>query len=497
MKNRWSLVIHEVTEHTVNIWVGTLFPDLRKPEKITVKIVDNNNQISSEQCVVKADWERPFKQISAQRFYKLLTFKALLPGTDYRVTVEESFTDDVRHSANPIAEQGLHLLSSGSFTTLPLSIADMPHGFVLGLGSCFYEEFDGGSVGTSFETLAKADDFPYKAHIKFLTGDQVYLDIGWDSLSLIPKEVRERIANDYAIHWQALRGVLRNGGTWFLSDDHEFWNNYPLIQGWSPFIQALKIPSIKKAWLGTAKDGVNNIQRVSPVRIFSISDEVSFCIADLRAYRSKEHVMPENNLNSILNWLRALTCPGILVLSQPLMEEISGDDDRNFVYYKRQYKKVIKAIYDADHDVMVLSGDVHHGRISKVEFTDRRNKLVEVVSSPMSNLSGLSSIATSEITPETRLKTFPPISVPGVPVSNVLYEAPWKVSSEAKLLDLRYLKSRTKEHFFTLTLEKNTDYNDNSQLKVTVRSWLVREQDDTTGLPKQDWQNKPMVFTLN
>ncbi|MDC2887709.1 hypothetical protein [Psychrosphaera algicola] len=56
---------------------------------------------------------------------------------------------------------------------------------------------------------------------------------------------------------------------------------------------------------------------------------------------------------------------------------------------------------------MVLSGDVHHGRISTVEFSNRDNKLIEVVSSPMSNLSGMSSIATSDITRSSRLKNFP------------------------------------------------------------------------------------------
>jgi hypothetical protein len=484
MKNRWSLVIHEVAEKTVNIWVGTLFHDLRKPKKVTVKIFDRDQRVVNEKYIAKDEWERPFRQISSQRFCKQLTFNGLLPGCDYKIILEEHFDNNLNQEA--------FFLSSGTFTTLPISIEEMEHGFTVGLGSCFYEEFDGVNVGTSFEILSKADNFPYKPHIKFLTGDQVYLDIGWDSLSTIPKEIRERVANDYALHWQALRGVLRNGGTWFLSDDHEFWNNYPLVQGWSPFIQALRIPSIKKAWLGTARDGVNNVQCVSPVRFFSISNELSFCVADLRAYRSKKNVLPEKHLNCILKWLRALTNPGILVLSQPVMEKISGDGDRNFVFYKRQYKKVIKAIHDAEHDVLVLSGDVHHGRISKVEFPNRSNKLVEVVSSPMSNLSGISSIATSEITKESRLKKFPPITVPGVPSADISYQSPWKVSSESKLLDLRYLKRRTKEHFFTLSFEKNSD----DSINVTVRSWLVRERDDKTGLPKQNWKNKPMTFIL-
>lgn len=484
MKNKWGLVVHEVTEKTVNIWVGTLFHDLRKPYKVTVQITDNDNVVVSEQYVEHEEWERPFKQIKTQRFYKLLSFKNLTPGKDYKVSLIESFTNT--------PEQANLYLSTGSFTTLPNSITDMENGFTVGLGSCFYEEFDGGSVGTSYETLVKSTQFPYKPHIKFLSGDQVYLDIGWDSLSIIPKEVRERVANDYALHWQALRGVLRNGATWFLSDDHEFWNNYPLVKGLSPFIQALRIPSVKKAWLGTAKNGVDNIQRVAPVRTFSISNELSFCVADLRAYRTEKNIMPEKHLKNILHWLETLTTPGILVLSQPMMVEISGNDDRNFVYYKRQYAKVVKAIHDADHDVVILSGDVHHGRISKVEFPERANKMIEVVASPMSNLSGISSIATSTITRSSRLKKFPPIPVPGVTSCDISYTTPWRVSTEANLLDFRYYKKRTKEHFFTLTFKKNSAGN----LNVAIKAWLVREKDRKTGLPKQDWKENFGEFEL-
>lgn len=482
MKNRWSLVIHEVTNSTVNIWVGTLFHDLRKPYKMTVQLIDDD--VVAEQYVEHEEWERPFKPIKTQRFYKLLTFENLTSGQNYKVKLLEEFA--VSSQPKKVC------VSSGSFTTLPNSINDMENGFTVGLGSCFYEEFDGGSVGNSYETIVKADQFPYKPHIKFLSGDQVYLDIGWDSLSVVPKEVRERVANDYALHWQALRGVLRNGATWFLTDDHEFWNNYPLVKGPSPFIQALRIPSVKKAWLGTAKSGVENIQRVAPVRTFSISNELSFCVADLRAYRTEKNIMPEKHFKNILRWLETLTTPGILVLSQPMMVAISGNDDRNFVYYKHQYAKVVKAIHDAAHDVVVLSGDVHHGRISKVEFAERDNKMIEVVASPMSNLSGISSIATSTITRSSRLKTFPPIPVAGVTPREITYKTPWRVSTEANLLDFRYYKRRTKEHFFTLTFNKNIAGNVN----VVIKAWLVREKDRKTGLPKQDWKANFASFEL-
>lgn len=491
MKNRWSLVIHEVTEHSVNIWVGSLFNDLRKPQTVSVLVYDKANILIADINISKDDWERPFSKITHQRFYKLITINQLIAGSDYSILLKETTHHNINNT--PTTSHIPLNLAKGSFTTLPKSISDMPNGFTVGLGSCFYEEFDGGNASLAYEKLIHYRNFPYKPHIKFLSGDQVYLDIGWDSLSFIPNEIRDRVANDYAIHWQALRGILRHGGTWFVSDDHEFWNNYPLVQGYSPFIQALHMPSVKRAWLSTAKDGVNNIQRVAPVKIFSIGNDVSYCVADLRAFRNKTNVMPDKYFKKILSWLAELSYPGVLVLSQPIMEALSNDEDRNFVYYQRQYKQIVKAIHDANHDVLVLSGDVHHGRISTVEFPERKNKLVEVVSSPMSNLSGLSSIATSVITQRSRLKVFPPIGVRGVPSSDIQYKVPWRVSSESNTFDYRYFGNRTKEHFFTITFKKQRD----NSLNVTVRAWLVREQDKKTGLPKQNWKESPMEFVLN
>jgi len=482
MKNKWSLVIHEATETSVNLWIGTLFHDLRKPKEVRVTLFEGTNQIA-EQIILSNDWLRPFSQIKSQRFYKLLSFSNLEAGRQYKVSVAERFVDE--------GDEQLISLTNGLFWTLPSSVNDLAEGFTLAVGSCYYEEYDGGQVSTSYETLSRSPFEKFKPHIKFLTGDQVYLDIGWDSLSIIPKEIRDRIANDYALHWQALRGMHRNGGTWFVADDHEFWNNYPFVQGFSPFIQALRLRKVKNAWVKTAKDGVLNVQRTAPVKSFSIGNDVSFCVVDLRAFRSKSRILPEKDMQQLCEWLSSLSSPGILVLSQPLMEEKGDDGDKNFVSYENDYKRVIKAINDCAHDVLVLSGDVHHGRVSTVNFAGRDNKLHEVVSSPLSNLSGISAIATSYITKKSRLKNFPPYPIDGVSTTPIEYGDPWRITSTQQLFDFRYIKRRTKEHFLTLNLKKN----ESGALQVEIRAWLVREQDKKTGLPKQDWK-KPVIFNL-
>jgi len=482
MKSKWSLVIHEVTTTTACIWFGTLFHDLRKPAETRITLVDVNGIEIAQKSILQDEWDRPFSQIKSQRFCKVVEFSNLQVGSDYDVNVIEIF-DDSELDDIP--------LSTGSFTTLPNSVNDANDGFTIAIGSCFYEEHDGGQVGQSYQALKYSDKNEFKPHIKFLTGDQVYLDIGWDSLSVVPKEIRDRVANDYALHWQALRGMHRNGGTWFVADDHEYWNNYPFVQGLSPFIQALRLKKVKRAWTGTAKDGVINVQRTQPVRIFDIGQDVSFCVTDLRAFRSKTRILPKAELTKVCDWIHNLTKPGILVLSQPIMDEQSGSDDRNFPSYEKDYKLVVKAIHDAKHDVLVLSGDVHYSKVSSVAFEGRANKLYEVVSSPLSNLSGLGGIATNCVTKRTRLKHFPAIEIDGVKKTRIQYEEPWRVTSTFSLFDFRYPKRRTKENLFTLKLNKTR----NGKLSVEVRAWLVREQQRGTGLPKQDWR-KPVLFEM-
>src|SRR5690606_12737473 len=93
--------------------------------------------------------------------------------------------------------------------------------FTIGLGSCFYNHRDGGQVAGAYKALYERGPEAVRPDITLLAGDQVYLDIGFDSLSLLPREIRNRIADDYALHWQALGSLLGAGATWMLPDDHE------------------------------------------------------------------------------------------------------------------------------------------------------------------------------------------------------------------------------------------------------------------------------------
>ena len=73
-----------------------------------------------------------------------------------------------------------------------------------------------------------------------MVGDQVYLDIGLDSLSPRTNELRQRVTEDHAKHWQALGSMLARGGIWILPDDHEYWNNPHFTTAYYPLCLCLK-----------------------------------------------------------------------------------------------------------------------------------------------------------------------------------------------------------------------------------------------------------------
>ncbi len=479
MRNLWSVVIHDVGVDYANIWIGTLYPNLRKPNRITARLFDSNNVCVQEINVLHADWERPFRHLK-QRFFTMLRFDDLESKKSYKIELYEERNNTELEI--PMTE--------GLFETLGASLSDYSEGLNIAMGSCFSEQYDGGSVSRAYESLYKANIADTSPHITFLLGDQVYLDVGLDSLSPQTREIRERIAGDYALHWNALQGIFKHGATWFLSDDHEFWNNFPFISWKNPYIQALRIDRVKSIWKQTARDGVNNIQNVKPIRVLNIGDDLSFCMADFRTKRTKKRLLQETYFKQVLSWLDNLTCPGILVISQPLIDE-AGDEDMKLPNYE-QYGQLLRAIQDAPHDVLIMAGDLHCGRIASFQFEGVNGSRVmhEVVASPLSNLSGPTSLAARHQSKSERPDIFPPIPVSGIKTGNVIYPKNWCVSSEYELTDFRYLKERTKEHFTTLNFQKS-----GKEIIVKVRPWRVREVMKDTGLPKQDF-HEPVTLVL-
>ena len=486
---QWSLVIHRVTESTVEIWVGTLFPTLKMPESAKVELTDSKGNKVATKTINKQQWQRPFSKLK-QRFYALVTFTGL--PADKRFNV--SFTRKV-NALEDVIDNHWQTVKTGEFETLPKRIplaGKKP--FTIAIGSCFYNHRDGGSAAAAYNALYEHGNEKDKPSICFLTGDQVYLDIGFDSLSLKTDEIRQRIADDYALHWQSLGSILSKGATWMLPDDHEYWNDYPFYKTIIPQLAALRISRVRKAWDETAKDGVNNVQRSAQVEHFTIGNDLSVCLADFRSYRDDNGFISEPLFKKVSNWATSLTSPGVLVIPQPL---IVGENptEKNLRSYPDQYERLLAALASTGHDVVLLSGDVHFGRISSTELGSGGAKLIEVISSPLSNLTYLNGIATTKA--EVKPKNFPDSKTAKAnnwkakPVN--YYNKAYTVDSESGSWFSAYPKARTKEHFMTLGFTRNTT----GTLDLTVKAWSVREPKGSKQLPSNAfYRDKKKQFKI-
>jgi hypothetical protein len=480
--SKWSLVFHKVSQTSIELWAGTLFGTLRKPNLARLIVSLNDNEVCREDITL-SQWQRPFNGMN-QRFYDTRLVSGLQSGQSYKVDFYQRLEGD--------EHQGLdqwQLLRSGTFSTLPAALpTNRNKAFTVALSSCFYEHRDCGQAARAFKGLYERGAESVKPDIKFMVGDQVYLDIGLDSLSPVTKEVRQRVAEDYAKHWQALGSILARGGAWMLPDDHEFWNDYPFYDSLLPTLFMLKINKIRNAWKGASRDGVLNIQQSSKVDSFDIGDDLSFCVADLRSYRSKTQFIDNQGFAQMVSWAEGLNKPGVLVIPQVLLAE-KNKLERNLLSFKKQYSQLITAMASSGHDIVVMSGDVHFGRIAQVKMGANGGRLIEVVSSPMSNLTGLNSLASDKA--KTTPKQFPDpkaIDIPNFEPQTVQYDKNFNVRTKKGFPLSAYWKERTREHFMTVSFHKNT-----ASVGMSVQAWRIRQQDGDR-LPVKDFKQ---AFTLN
>jgi len=482
--SKWALAIHRVTEKSVEIWVGTLFPTMAMPLKARVKLVTPDGRTRTRN-ISRSEWKRPFSKTS-QRFYTLVRFSQLHHGTHYKV----EFHRHIEATEDLIPAEWQHL-RSGQFDTLPLSLpSENQAPFTIGLGSCFYDHRDGGQAAGAYQALYERGPDSYRPDVTLLTGDQVYLDIGFDSLSFDADEIRQRVADDYARHWQALGGILNRGATWMLPDDHEYWNDYPFYDSLIPQLLALKLKSVRNAWKRAASDAVKNVQCCASVESFMIGSELSICLADLRSHRHKRGFLPDPEFNKLIDWASGLKMPGVLVSPQPLIVE-KNNSERNLLSFKSQYGQLLEALASSGHDIVLLSGDVHFGRIATCPLGNKGARLIEIISSPLSNLTYLNGIATSK--PKLRPKRFPDASIKigGWSQASVKYSKNFAVTTRKGRLFSAYPKDRTREHFMTVGFKQRQA----GGISLTAQAWRVRERVKAKNLPKMDFA-RPFKITL-
>jgi len=286
--------------------------------------------------------------------------------------------------------------ADASIDTIPWRLpgpADPP--FVVMLGSCFCGREDpNGHVGRTYMNVPAAA----RPHIKFLCGDQVYLDDPWYDF-LNPARSRNwlehRSFKIYLDNWsqQTAEGgfgqLLKNGANFFSSDDHEFWNNAPDVGFDVPFFTVRR--KGREEWWEIATNLYKIFQTVpgAPVR-FNI-DPLSFCICETRFNRGSAggDFMLTANLQEIGNWTRSLNGPGVLVLGQPLFADKGSRLDYGLPDFTNQYNELKRYLRESQHSIVILTGDVHFGRIAVTDLRpELGTKLYELISSPMQVIPG-------------------------------------------------------------------------------------------------------------
>lgn len=273
-------------------------------------------------------------------------------------------------------------------STLP-GVGERPYTVLV--GSCYGVRNDAsGRMARAVKTLAAQGALP---DVKFLCGDQVYLDTPPDyAWSERPRdELAEKFLGEYRQTWSdgGLLALMREGATYFTADDHEFWNEYPAMRG---------TDGRTAVWESLARDLFTLFQRRDEPESFA-AGAVSFFALDTRLDRSDDltHFAPPARFEALERWLGALRGPGVLVLGETFFGErgsvgmtlskalgavISQPTINGTLQEHAQYAELAALLARSGKTVVLLAGDVHWGRIAECSLPNG-TRLVEVVSSPM------------------------------------------------------------------------------------------------------------------
>ena len=408
-------------------------------------------------------------------------------------------------------------LQTGHVTTLPERLPKEEESvFTVLLGSCFYRPNDPhGMVGKTYTSIPEGR----QPEIKILCGDQVYLDNPWRETTLkwyrafiAPGLFRAELFRKYENNWTQVRDedagfrrLLRDGANYFISDDHEYWNGAPNF-GVVAAIHTLR-RSQRDWYFREAKTLFQAFQSTSSLTEFEI-DPLSFCIADTRINRDvkSERFMDDDDLEAVKRWIKGLKGPGVLVIGQLVLagensirtfrdkgliggtkaffdrdlldsiKSLPGDAesflfDKDLPDYRPQYDKLIKYIKESPHSIVVLTGDVHFGRVAHGKLKPgSENKFVEVISSPMQVVS----------TPKWKWSR---LGFRNKREFGTYTEAETEVFPELESHRVAYdeHKHEQKNHFVTIefSLAEGTKVN------MRVRSWPIMSPKDKHPNPKQ------------
>jgi hypothetical protein len=420
----YLLVPHQVTDTTATIWVGALDEEYVRRRSVRLEFEADGER--REIVLDASGWEtwesyRAGDPASYPLIDRLLHLASVIKSEPVRRTLDYQRVEVKSLRARTSYSLQLHIdnqtvigaerhLREGRVTTLPTALPTKDkRPFTLLVGSCFYGPEDPeGLVGGTYHYMPE-DQRP---DVKVLCGDQVYLDNPWRETTFKwyranqkPGVFRAMLLDKYVANWTQVRGedagfrqLLAVGANFFCCDDHEFWNNAPNFGGVGLLNNLTG--GQRKWWFNEARRLFRAFQSPSPLLQFEIPP-LSVCIADTRINRDTEGLrfMRDEDLRSVGRWIEGLQGPGVLVVGQPVLVErmsivqallrkglikaIKTYVDRDLPHYA-QYRELVAYMKSSDHSVVVLSGDVHFGRVACGELMPGSGtRFVEVISSPM------------------------------------------------------------------------------------------------------------------
>jgi hypothetical protein len=284
------------------------------------------------------------------------------------------------------------------------------------------------------------DSKDLRPDIAAMVGDQVYIDQPLTEFVFekSAEDLEQFISLRYLATWRQLRPLLERGQHLHITDDHEYWNDYPFrpVPGWV----ALQNDSYRELMSDLTERAAGLIQLHNflgpafPVGESRLTESVSLFAADTRRTRSETRFLDRQLFDRLLEWLDGLNGPGILILGQPIVSKARGYfdtldtltggffdflqdllppfirdislasyidnlltfiSDRNLPEFQDQYITLLNALQNAAHDVLIITGDIHIGRISRIWMLTREGpprQVYEVVSSPLRILPGAETV---------------------------------------------------------------------------------------------------------
>jgi hypothetical protein len=345
------------------------------------------------------------------------------------------------------------VVASAEVTTLPdrlPGVGEKP--LTVMLGSCFCAAEDQiGRVGRRFAALPGA----LAPDLKLLAGDQVYLDAPFHHF-LVPRSTQglaETFLRRYHDTWaqsgdqQGFRQVLSSGAAFFTADDHEFWNNAPFpsfaVNTWTA--------GGRRTWWDLSSALFTTFQRPGPSAVRRLEvGEFSMFVADTRLHRGADRgaFLEPGEMQALRDWCARLTWPGVLVVGQPVFASKAGwrgnIADWNLPDFD-QYAELCEAVLGAPQSIVILTGDVHYGRVAQARTT-AGHEVLEIIASPMSLVTA-GGAREWKSTPA----MFPDEPIPGIVRAPIQPLATWQ---------------RAADHFLTLELWQAGD-----RLVLRVRTW--------------------------